>query len=367
MNKTTQKIFIEAANIFSAHGIGLDRNFESLGAEKVAYKNLDTSLWPKKVRTFLDESDHEAGASILDLEGSFFSKSQQGLNSIVESLPNLKTSAKLGVILTSTKFHHEDYIWLGSEPQEEISKLVKWVEAETSAEKVHFISNACTSGLVGLSLAKAFIEKKVYDKVLVLSYDLIGPFIYSGFLSLGALSPEASKPFSFNRKGLHLGEAFSGVLLSNEGNVCLSAIEFMNDGESAIRPAYAVEILPKLYEKMNLQKISGVIAHGTGTKYNDTAEMDALESRFFEKDFFVTGSKWSIGHSLGASSLVDVAFAYRALQAQKIFGIASSSNEVEVGFENRVLTKSKSIKIPKLLVQSLGFGGITGAAVLEIA
>ena len=369
------KAYIEKACILSAHGLGLSKSFQALCRGEVAYTFIDTKEWPSRVQNLLKTQNIKVGASISpELKGSTLERSRQGLILILNRLQEAWSTQKLGVVLASTKYHHEDYIWHNEvNPYKEIQNQIHWLKKSTRAQEVYFISNACTSGIVALNLAQRLLKEKKHTKVLVLSYDLFGPFVYSGFLSLGAISTIPSKPFSFERNGLHLGEGFAGVVLSSKGNVLLKSAEFLNDGASAIRPTHAAKILPKIYKNLrslNMKSlfIDGVLAHGTGTPHNDKTEMEAIVegiSTKQNKDVFVTASKWSIGHTLGASSLIDVCLATEMLETQMAFGVCPSRGSLGDEFKKLILTKEKKIKAKNLLVQSLGFGGITGCALLE--
>lgn len=366
MNMSKADIYIENTSILTTHGLGVKENFRAMRDAQVGFSPLKTSLWPEKVQKAMENAGIEAGGASLNMTGTAMEQTRLGLKEVINDVSESLKSSKLGVVLASTKYHHEDFIWEGSDPNIEIEILRGWLSKELGGIDVHFISNACTSGVVGLKLGKTLLNKNLYEKVLVLSYDLIGPFIYSGFLSLGAISPENSKPFSSMRKGLHLGEAFAGVVLSKEGSVCLKEVEFLNDGASAIRPTYAVEVLPKLYDKMGLNEVDLILAHGTGTKYNDSAEIAAISNKFKKEESFVTASKWSIGHTLGASALIDVCLSTEVLATQSSFGVNLLKEKIDPVCGDMVIGKNTDLECRSVLTQSLGFGGITGCAYLEL-
>src|SRR5947207_2475112 len=56
------------------------------------------------------------------------------------------------------------------------------------AEKQMVVSNACTSGVVALIVAKRYIENGDFDHAIVLGVDALTRFVISGFQSLNALS-----------------------------------------------------------------------------------------------------------------------------------------------------------------------------------
>lgn len=78
------------------------------------------------------------------------------------------------------------------------------------------VSNACTSGVLALSIAKRFIEMEQFTNTYVVAVDELSPFVVSGFQSFQAMSNEPCKPYDADRTGVNLGEAAVAVFVSNE-------------------------------------------------------------------------------------------------------------------------------------------------------
>jgi 3-oxoacyl-[acyl-carrier-protein] synthase II len=113
-----------------------------------------------------------------------------------------------------------------------------------------------------------------------------------------------------------------------------------------------------------------IIAHGTATALNDPAEDQAFESLFGsdEESPLITASKGSIGHTLGASGSIDLIAACEALKRQQVFCI-NNNDRVDASFSGRYLYAGHTYAIPKLnrvLITSLGFGGVNAAALVEL-
>ena len=105
-----------------------------------------------------------------------------------------------------------------------------------------------------------------------------------------------------------------------------------------------------------------IIAHGTGTIANDIIEDTVISALFSNKDHrpYVTGTKWCIGHTLGASGCMDLIAACKILSNQICFGIANSNNLDHSMKANYIIGNSQlkpAYKISSVLVNSLGFGG----------
>ena len=79
------------------------------------------------------------------------------------------------------------------------------------------VSNACASSGKVFASAKRWLEAGVVDAVLVGGADSLCQLTLRGFRSLGLLSEEACRPFSAERRGIHIGEGAAFALLEREG------------------------------------------------------------------------------------------------------------------------------------------------------
>jgi Beta-ketoacyl synthase, C-terminal domain/Beta-ketoacyl synthase, N-terminal domain len=303
----------------------------------------------------------------------------------VEQKVLLKKS-KVLIIVSSTKGLVEDYIWSYStnpkeaynapDPFEKISNFCQTLfRNEFAGVESMVISNACASSHVAIEFAEAHIKYKNYDAVLVVAADLIGPFIYQGFQSLKVLSHSQNKPFSHERDGLQLGEAVAVLLFSNFGKknkIRVSAARSDTEGLSVTRPSTNGESLLRAIDKvLSAAGVSPelIIAHGTGTRFNDSSEEQAL-LRLKEKtstDFAITATKWSIGHTLGASGAMDLIAGCEVMKAKKIFNIGNSRIRDEKFKLNYLLRDQNFLEkaVQSILITSLGFGGVHAALMIE--
>jgi 3-oxoacyl-(acyl-carrier-protein) synthase len=83
---------------------------------------------------------------------------------------------------------------------------------------------------------------------------------------------------------------------------------------------------------------------------------------------FITGTKWCVGHTLAASGALDVIAAAEALRAQKIFRL-ETTDAPDPRFRGRYLTKNSTTpqRFSRVMISSLGFGGMHASALLEKA
>ena len=298
-----------------------------------------------------------------------------------ETLARIKTGSRLGVILATTKSFVDDFIWNGS-PEDSLGILSNdalaplledfLTASELRPAKKIIVSNACASSLSALFFAQRWLQREEVSDVLVLATDLVGPFVYRGFECLRVLSPSGGRPFSPDRSGFYLGEAAAAIVLSKfecDGpylrNVGVDA-----EGFAITRPSQSGESLKRACQSLWLGEVQDpdlIIAHGTGTVVNDQIE-DRVYTELFSSRPHITGAKWCVGHTLGASGAIDVITACEVLRKQTAFRLATTT-QVDPAFSGRYLNANSDLnELPALssvLVSSLGFGGIHAAALIE--
>ncbi len=238
------------------------------------------------------------------------------------------------------------------------------------------VSNACISGVLGLIVAKRFIQGGHFDHAVVVGADVVSHFVVSGFKSLQALSPEVCRPFDARRNGINLGEAAAAMVLTAEPDsaggdyrVAFTGEGLSNDANHISGPSRTGEELALAISnaittaKIKRTDIDFVSAHGTATLYNDEMEAKAFFLAGFE-GVPVNSLKSYFGHTLGAAGVLESAISLRSLINDEVIGT--------LGFETRgvsmplkVITKTQAWPIRKLLKTASGFGGCNAAIVFE--
>lgn len=277
---------------------------------------------------------------------------------------------ELGVIFASTKGCLEDFIWQPSAEALARDPLTPCLESFLERAGLHpkkslCVSNACASSHSAIYLAADWLRRGRVSHVLVLAGDRIGPFVYNGFHALKALSegPGPIRPFSAERDGLRLGEAVGAMVFSREpSSLSLEGIEIDTEGFAATRPSDAGKSLERaVLRAAGLEVPDLIIAHGTGTIANDRIEDQVLGGLY--KDSMITATKWSIGHTLGTSGMMDLIAACESLRRQESFCIATT-DKIDPEFKGHYLHAGVSgpRTFATALVTSLGFGGVHAAA-----
>ncbi|MEI6055267.1 MAG: beta-ketoacyl synthase N-terminal-like domain-containing protein [Lentisphaerota bacterium] len=262
-----------------------------------------------------------------------------------------------------------------SEPH--LKSLMKTVNQLFGERRIVIISGACAASSCAIAKASADIDAGRTDCAIVLSCDALSEFIFSGFASLGALDQKRARPFDINRAGLNLGEAASIMVLKSPDTIgretvlgSIAGWAMSSDATHATSPDSEGKGLVRAIHcaiataKATPLDISFIAAHGTGTPYNDTAELTAFH-QVFEQPLPTFSVKWGTGHTIAAAGMVQLIVACHA----KKIGIVPP-NALTLTPEDRAKGWVSSSQVAVkggdyILSVSSGFGGINSALVLS--
>ncbi|WP_259070671.1 beta-ketoacyl-[acyl-carrier-protein] synthase family protein [Mucilaginibacter sp. X4EP1] len=366
-------VYVVADNIFSPLGKTTAENFSQLKAggsgvkeqtdPQIADQRFYASLFSKT--SFSDKSAHTKFEQLL-------------IASIEEALSNSGVNPrdkKIVLILSSTKGN------IGLLETNSFSvDLKKRIALNTSATLIaeYFgfvnspivISNACISGIMGVTTGMRLIQSGQYENIVVAGADVITKFILSGFQSFQAISQTRCKPFDIDRDGINLGEGAATMILSsklnNSGNIQVTGGAVSNDANHISAPsrtgaelAHAIE---STLQQANLSAtdIDFVSAHGTATIYNDEMEAKAINLSNLQ-NVPSNSLKGYYGHTLGAAGLIESIISIQSLKENIIiptlgFKAIGVSTPINIATE---LISSK--KLTNCLKTASGFGGCNAA------
>ncbi len=237
------------------------------------------------------------------------------------------------------------------------------------------ISNACISGVSAFVVARDLLTGKGLRHAVIAGCDVLSEFITSGFASFKSISPNPCRPYDAARDGLTLGEACGVAILTTDVNramqplVRLAGGAVTNDANHISGPSrtgdglcYAIEAAMKEANAAPSQ-IGFVNPHGTATLYNDEMESKAVALAGLSSTP-LNGLKGYIGHTLGASGVVETIICVEELRRGKIFGTLGyeepgTSVNVTVSSAEQQICGSRCVKTAS------GFGGCNAAIVLE--
>jgi len=242
------------------------------------------------------------------------------------------------------------------------------------------LSLSCASGASAAATAANLITAGHVTRVLIVGYDALSRFSWSGLCSLRTMTKDAVRPFDVNRSGTIFTEGAAAVLLER-ADLCaargaqplalLNGWATGNNGHHMTAPAprgagseYVMRnalahagISPDAVEHIN--------AHGTGTKPNDTTETQAIQDLFGCRaaSIPVTSVKGLLGHMLGAAGSVELAVSVLSLQRGIIPPTGNLLNhDPECALD--VVTSPRNVALSCVLSNSAGFGGCNAAVVL---
>jgi len=253
------------------------------------------------------------------------------------------------------------------------------------------VHTACASGGQALGTALKIIRRGVVDRVLAGGFDsMLNPIGLSGFVLLGALSPDndaperASRPFDVTRNGFVLGEGAGFLVLeeweaarrrgarvyaelAGDGN-SLSSYRITDSHPSGDGPIQAIQ---QALEDAGAppDSVDYINAHGTSTPMNDRSESAAIRAVFgaHAEGMAVSSTKSCMGHLIAAAGAVEAAVCALAVY----HGIAPvNANLVARDPEcniDVVAGRSRPLRIRAAVSNSLGFGGSNSCLVFRRA
>ncbi|WP_406386140.1 beta-ketoacyl-[acyl-carrier-protein] synthase family protein [Streptomyces sp. NBC_00211] len=240
-------------------------------------------------------------------------------------------------------------------------------------------STACASGTTALGLARDLLATGRSDIALVCGAEAaVTRLVVTGFSQLGVLSGTGSRPFDATRDGFVIAEGAGALVLERPEHAAARAarplarligyaastdahhlVAPQPDGrgaEQAVRAALADA-------GAGPGDVGHVNAHGTSTRLNDSIEAAVLR-RVFPGRPPVTSAKGALGHTLGASGVIEAALTVLAL-AEDIVPPTAGLGETDAGTDIDVVTGTSRRHASQVAVSnSFGFGGHNAVAVL---
>lgn len=239
------------------------------------------------------------------------------------------------------------------------------------------VSCACTSGAKVFIEAARLLESNVCDAVICGGVDSLNTLTLYGFDSLEILSKNNAVPFSKNRNGINIAEGAALFILSkDESSIKLKGYCANNDAFHITKPnedfvAQRDSILKALkMANLDLDDISYINLHGTGTYANDKMEANLINTIFPKT--MCSSTKGLMGHTLGAAGALELMICSDILNQSTINNKAYLPphyyDEVYDSEIPRICLVEKQIStnIKNTLSISFAFGGDNSAIILGV-
>jgi len=232
------------------------------------------------------------------------------------------------------------------------------------------VSTACSSGAdaigVGLELFRAGIEP-----VLCVAADLATDTKRMAHSALATMTSSIPQPFGRGRDGMLLGDGGAAVVLGGaRTHGAVLGVGWSNDAYAATAPdpkglGVRLAVRRALRDAgVEAKAISVIHAHGSGTEQSDSVEASAILD-LFQHHPIVFGTKSALGHSLGATGLVETVALLRALEG----GVAPptlGARDLDPACSIAVSDRPQAIRGQGFgLNLTLGFGGFNSAVVVD--
>ncbi len=240
-------------------------------------------------------------------------------------------------------------------------------------------SNACSSSTNAIGYAFNLIRHGKYDVAICGGYDTMSEFAFAGFSSLMAITSSLCRPFDKNRDGLVLGEG-AGIMILEELEHALkrkSPIcgEVAGYGESSdayhitspeLSGRVASAAIIKAWKDAGSPRIDYINAHGTGTKYNDVMEANAIMTAFGARgrEIPVSSVKPMLGHLLGGAGAVEAIISLLSILYKTLPpNINYKTPDPECSLN--IITEAARCNIKAVLSNSFGFGGSNASIIVK--
>jgi 3-oxoacyl-[acyl-carrier-protein] synthase II len=243
------------------------------------------------------------------------------------------------------------------------------------------ISSACSSSNTAIGYGRDLLISGQADRVIVIGTDTLSESIAAGFNSLRVLSKSPAAPFS-NPSGISLGEGAGVIVLESLEGLQSSGRDVQHRGE-VLGYALSSDAFHQTSVDENGEGIEAAIihalesagiaasdveyisAHGTGTDSNDVPESMAV-ARIFGNKVKISSVKSSVGHTLGASGVIELIISLVCAER----GYFAPNNHFSVTREgcadlDYVRGDQEPTKINTILCNNYGFGGNNSSMVLS--
>ena len=251
----------------------------------------------------------------------------------------------------------------------------------------HSVVTACATGAHSIGDSGEMIKRGAADIMIAGGSEAaVCKLGIAGFCAARSLSTsfndnpsEASRPWDKNRDGFVMGEG-AGIIVLEEMEFAkkrgahiyaeLLGYGMSGDAHHITAPAEdgdgGYRAMKSALEMANItsDKVDYINAHGTSTIKGDVIELNAI-SRLFKHEIFVSSTKSSIGHLLGAAGSVESIFSIMALNNNILPATLNLDNPIETNNINLIPKSPLEKKISYVLSNSFGFGGTNTALLFK--
>jgi len=264
--------------------------------------------------------------------------------------------------------YHKEFIETGktatlTSPTTTLGNISSWIAHDlksTGPEISHSIT--CSTALHAVLNAVAWLQSGMATKFLVGGSEApLTPFTLAQMQALKIYAqPDAMEypcrafDFTKTKNTMVLGEAAAVACLEVGDNPrALGYITGMGYATDDLQHNISIseealcfqKSMAMALENTPLEEVDAIVMHAPGTLKGDTSEYKAIQKIFGDSLPMLTTNKWKIGHTFGASGMLNLELALLMLQHQTFIGIPY------------VAEPNPRKTIRKVLLNAVGFGG----------
>lgn len=242
-------------------------------------------------------------------------------------------------------------------------------------------STACAASINSVALGADLLRLGEADIVVAGGADPITRITYIGFNLLQAVSHDTCKPFDEHRNGIAIGAGSVIFTLEREADarargakiyarVCSYGLA--NDAHHITAPhpdgrALRATITEALQQAGYApDDVDYICAHGTGTPYNDLAELKAIQAVFGDAapTIPISSIKSALGHTMGTAGAMNILACIVALQEQRVPGTVHLEQKLSEFADWNLPNRSQPTDVRVALTNALAFAGHTASMIL---
>lgn len=272
--------------------------------------------------------------------------------------------------------HHQEFLETGkaqtlASPTTTLGNISSWIAHDLQSQGPEIShSITCSTALHAVLNGVAWLRAGMADKFLVGGSE--APLTNFTIAQMQALKIYAKENQDYPCRALDLEKNQSTLILGEGAAVCCLEIGKVANALAYIEGiGYATEILEHnisisaeaicfqksmkmALQNTDLSEVDVIVMHAPGTKAGDLTEYKAIQKIFDTNLPMLTTNKWKIGHTFGASGMLNIEMAIMMMQHQHFIGVPF------------ILEQSKRKSIKKVLINAVGFGGNAVSVLLSI-
>jgi 3-oxoacyl-(acyl-carrier-protein) synthase len=236
------------------------------------------------------------------------------------------------------------------------------------SRQIFNVQAACASSLYALYVA-AMMSLDSQTPVVVFAGDSATDYGIWHFRSFGACDQESGYPFDNTSKGFRMGTGMALYIVKHpsvksklDPKAVIQDFAFFTKPELIANPGSVDEIIANLLH-LNYKNIDLWNAHATGTLIGDHAEYEYF-SRTIKQDIPIVSFKGHIGHCMAAAGAMEIAMALDCKKNNLLLPNVIVGEKIVN--DDRIIVAPTSFTYKKMLKTSLGFGGKTVVAEIDL-